>query len=478
MLLSRIMTAQVGSAILYFAILITIGFLAQKRMHTAKDFLIGGRSLNFWLTAFAAHASDASSWLFLGLPAMIFTKGVFSSWMAIGLVFFMFLNWQIVAPRVRLATEKYNSMTFSSFFESRFADTSGIIRIVSAIMLFGFYTIYISAGVVGMGILLQSILGLSYQLSTLIGLCLIIPYLFAGGYLTLAWTDLFQALLLLIAIVSVPLIAFKGWAPIQNALVAQNLSDKLFPDFSGYTLLAIFFALTSWGLGYFGQPHIVTKFMGISNPKHLPKAKYVGMTWQILTFAGAVLIGLEGVSYFKHLQDPETVFIRIADLLMHPFVAGLMLCGVLAATISTINSQILVLASSLSEDVYKRIWRKNASSKEILWASRVFIVFASILAYTIAVFRISTIYELVFFAWSGLGASFGPLMIAALFARKVNKYGAFAAILTGGITAALWPLAKSQVPTLLIGFILSFIAMWIVSKLTRRWHTHEVVHFD
>ena len=472
------MTAQIGSTLLYFAILITIGFLAKKRKQTAKDFLIGDRSLNFWLTAFAAHASDASSWLFLGLPAMIFTKGLFSSWMAIGLIIFMFLNWQIIAPRVRRATEKYNSMTFSSFFESRFADTSGIIRIVTALMLFAFYIIYISAGVVGMGILLQSILGISYQLSTLIGLCLIIPYLFAGGYLTLAWTDLFQALFLLMAIISVPLIAFTGWEPIQYALTSHHLSDSLFPNFSGYTLLTIFFAITSWGLGYFGQPHIVTKFMGIANPKHIPKAKYVGMTWQIITFSGAVLIGLEGIAYFTHLKDPETVFIRMADYLMHPFVAGLMLCGVLAATISTINSQILVLASSLSEDFYKRIWRKNASSKEMLWASRVFIVLAATFAYAIAAFRISTIYELVFFAWSGLGSSFGPLMIAALFAKKINKYGAFAAILAGGISAALWPLTKSQIPALLIGFILSFVAMWSVSKLTKRMTTHEVVDFD
>ncbi|HPE85475.1 MAG TPA: sodium/proline symporter, partial [Chlamydiales bacterium] len=348
----------------------------------------------------------------------------------------------------------------------------------TALMLFVFYTIYISAGVVGMGILLQSILGINYQLSTLIGLCLIIPYLLAGGYLTLAWTDLFQALFLLIAIVSVPLIAFKGWSPIEQALTHQHLSSSFFPDFSGHTLLTIFFALTSWGLGYFGQPHIVTKFMGIRDPKQIYKAKYVGMTWQILTFAGAVLIGLEGVAYFQHLKDPETVFINIADLLLHPFVAGLMLCGVLAASISTINSQILVLASSLSEDFYKRIWRKNASSKEVLWASRVFIVFAASLAYLIAAFRINTIYELVFFAWAGLGASFGPIMIASLFAKKINKYGAFAAILTGGLTAGFWPLTTSSIPTLLIGFVLSFIAMWCVSKLTWRWHKHEVVHFD
>ena len=461
------MTAQIGAALLYFTLLITIGFLAKKRDTSAKDFLIGDRKLNFWLTAFAAHASDASSWLFLGLPAMIFSRGLFSSWMAIGLVVFMFLNWQFIAPKVRIATEKYSSITFSSFFESRFADTSGSLRILTALMQLVFYTIYISAGVVGMGILLQSILGISYMWSTLVGLCLIVPYLFAGGYLTLAWTDLFQALLLLLAIVLVPIWSFQGWGSIQNALVSNDLSATLFPDFSGSTLLAIAFALMSWGLGYFGQPHIVTKFMGISHPEEMPKAKYVGMSWQLLTFTGAVFIGLEGVSYFQNTSiNPQTIFVKLADLSFHPFIAGLMLCGVLAATISTINSQILVLASGLSEDFYKRIWRKNASSKEELLVSRIFIIITALVGFFIAITTHSTIYELVFYAWSGLGASFGPVMIAALFLKHVNKYGAFAGIIVGGILAAVWPLFNDTIPPLPIAFFFSLLAIWGISKLT------------
>ena len=476
------MFAQIAAFFIYFATLITIGFSAKKRDTSAEDYLIGERKLSFWLTAFAAHASDASSWLFLGLPAMIFLSGLFNVWMAVGLVVFMFFNWQFIAPRIRTATEKYNSLTFSTFFESRFSDTSGLIRIATAVMLFAFYTIYISSGVVGLGILINAQLGIHYHFAILLGLLLIIPYLFAGGYLTLAWTDLFQALFLILAIVIVPLIALKpigGWVGITNALAAKNLSLHLFPDWKPSTLLAIFYALTGWGLGYFGQPHIITKFMGIKDVAEMPKAKYVGMSWQMLSFSGAVLIGLEGVAYFaKGLSDPEKVFVLITDILFHPFVASLMLCAVLAATISTINSQVLVLASSLAEDVYKRMFRKTASSNEILWASRISVLVVACIAYIIAAMRISTIYELVFFAWSGLGASFGPLLIASLYARKVNKYGAIAGIAVGGITAAGWFTLSSPIPPVLAGFIASFIAMFIVSKLTRKLHHHEVPHHD
>lgn len=476
------MYGQISAFLIYFAILITVGFASKKRHPSAEDYLIGKRKLNFWLTAFAAHASDASSWLFLGLPAMIFLSGLFNVWMAVGLVVFMFLNWQFIAPRVRVATEKYNSLTFSTFFESRFADTSGLIRIVTAMMLFIFYTIYISSGVVGLGILINAQLGIDYHFSIVLGLMLIIPYLFAGGYSTLARTDLFQALFLIFAIVIVPLIAFKpigGWTGITNALAEKHLSLHLLPNWHPRTLLAIFYALTGWGLGYFGQPHIVTKFMGIKDVAEMPKAKYVGMAWQILSFSGAVLIGLEGVAYFSQgLCDPEKVFVLITDLLFHPFVAGLMLCAVLAATISTINSQVLVLASSLAEDIYKRMFRKTASSKEILWASRVFVLFVACMAYVIAAVRISTIYDLVFFAWSGLGASFGPLLIAALYAKRINKYGAFAGIAVGGATSAGWFALNAPMPPVLAGFIASFIAIFLVSKLTRKLHHHEVAHYD
>lgn len=471
------MSHEISALIVYFLVLLTIGFVSKKRQLSESEYILGGRSLNFALTAFAAHASDASSWLFLGLPAMIYSKGLFGAWMALGLVFFMFLNWHFIAPRVRIATEKYNSMTFSSFFESRYADTSGVLRIITAIMLLMFYTIYISAGVVGLGLLLQSILGLSFSLAAFIGLCVIIPYLFAGGYITLAWTDSFQGVFLLLVIVGVPLYALShvgGFSGIDAALIRANLSANLIPNWSGSTFLAIFFAFTSWGLGYFGQPHIITKFMGIKDVKDMHKAKYVGVSWQILTFGGAVLIGLEGLALIKgHLSNNELVFIRLTEWLFHPFTAGIMLCAVLAATISTLDSQILVLASSLTEDIYKRIFRKSASSKEIVLISRCFVIAIAILAYIIASLRISTIYGLVFYAWSGLGAAFGPLLIVSLISRRINKYGAFAGIFVGGITAALWPLAHSQIPTLLIGFILSFAALYITSALTKGKQPHE-----
>ncbi len=459
----------------YFAILLTIGFFSYRRHLSAADFIIGARSMNYWLTALAAHASDMSSWLFMGYPAVVFTGGLFNAWSAVGLLVFMYLNWQLIAPKIRIATEQYNSLTFSSFFESRLADTSGTIRVFTAIISLLFYTIYISAGLVGLGLLLETLFHLNYYWGVLVGVFIVIPYVFTGGYVTLAWIDLFQGFFLMGIIIFVPLFLLKkvgGWSGISHEIEVKKLTMSLFPDFSAKTILEIIGMTAGWGLGYFGQPHIVTKFMGIRNVHEISKSKYIGMSWMLLSLSAATLVGLVGIAFFSgQTIDSELVFIEMVKSSFAPFFVGFILCAVLAATINAMSSQVLVLSSTITEDFYKRIFRKTASSKELLIVARVGVILVSIIAFIIAFGKFSSIYSLVLYAWSGLGSSFGPLLLLSLYWRGINKYGAWAGILSGGIIAAIWPyfniLFSINVPSMLPGFISSFLLILVVSKLTQ-----------
>ena len=461
---------------IYFSILAFVALRSYKKSLTDTDFIIGNRSMNFWLTAMAAHASDMSSWLFMGYPAMIYAVGMKQAWAGIGLLVFMFLNWQLIAPRVRTATEDYNSLTFSSFFENRLGDISGTIRVFTSIMLFIFYTIYISSALVGMGYVINALFGVDYHLGVILGILIVIPYVFFGGYLTLAWIDLFQGLFLLGVIIIVPLYilpAVGGFSGIVAAAKAQNLSTSLFPDISGKGLLDIFFLTVGWGLGYFGQPHIITKFMGIRKVNEIGKSKLIGMSWMTLALFSATLVGLIGIPFFNGtLKVNSEVFIQMVRQTFPPFIIGFVLCAVFAAAINAMSSMVLVLSSSMAEDIYKKLINKSASPKELLRISRLSVIFVSLIAFFIAIAKISTIYGLVLYAWSGLGASFGPLLLLCLWMRKVNKYGAWCGILSGGIISALWPLVAHkfpiEIPPLPPAFVVSFLSIWIVSKLTEK----------
>lgn len=467
---------ELGTFFGYFAILLLIASLSYRKQKSDQDFLIGNRSLNFWLTALSAHASDMSSWLFLGYPALIFTSGPFSAWAAIGLTVFMFLNWQFIAPKIRTATEQVESLTLSSYFEARFSDTSGSIRLVSAAMSVLFFTFYISSGLVGMGILVESLFGLNYLVGISIGLFIVMVYVFMGGYRTVAWIDLFQGFFLLGVIVFIPvylMLQFGGMAPILQAVETKGLTTSLFPDFSGKTIWQIAMTAAGWGLGYFGQPHIITKFMGIRKVEEMGKAKYLGISWQTIALTAATWVGLIGIYVFPQgLADPEQVILNIVKTTLPPFFAGLVLCAILAATTNVMAAQILVVASNLSEDFYKRLFRRNATSQELLWISRMSVVLISIIGFIIAFFKISTIYQLVLYSWSGLGASFGPLLLLSLYRKNINKYGAFSGILIGGLTAAIWPYFDTHyqlgIPSLVSGFVLGILTIHGVSFLFRK----------
>lgn len=468
----------------YFCILIAICLLSHRKQTTAADFIVGNRSLNFWVTALSAHASDMSGWLFMGFPAAIFIGGLSQSWIALGLMLGMLLNWQFVAKKLRTSTEKFDSYTLSTFFENRYKDHSGILRVSTAILSLFFLISYLAAGLIIIGTLFVSVFGIDYYLGLSLATLVVMTYTLIGGFITVAWTDLFQALFLMVVIIAVPIVSYLqipgGSESIRAAAEAQQIHLGFIADHSFETYLTIIFLVLGWGLGYFGQPHIITKFMGIKNPNDMAKSKYVGMTWQVLTLTAAVTVGLVGIGFFPNgLANPELVFVEMVKSLFNPLLAGFILCGLLAASISTMDSQILVCASVFSEDLYKRIFRKNAGEKEILTASRFGVLLSALTALGLAFNKNATVLEAVHYAWSGLGASFGPLVLMSLYSKHTNRYGAIAGILVGGLIAAFWGsinpyITSYTIPAMIPGFFLSLLSIYAVSAATQKLESPQV----
>jgi sodium/proline symporter len=413
----------------YFFLVFIVGYVSVKNHMTQKDFIIGSRSLNFWLTALAAHASDMSSWLFLAYPAAIFLSGMSQIYTALGLIVFMWLNWEFIAHKLRTQTEHLSCQTLSLFFEKSLNDSSGKIALFTAFMSLIFYTIYIASGIYGIGLLSETLFHIPYLYGCLIGLLIIIPYVFFGGYITLAWIDLFQGLFLMIVICLIPAVYL---------IKMPTLSLDLTFTSSMSASIMLFFG---WGLGYFGQPHIITKFMGIKHPQQIKRSKLVGMSWMIISLFAATMIGLIGKAFFaQNLNDPQTLFIQLVSSAFNPFLSYFMLCAVIAATINATSSQLLVLASSLTEDVYHRFINPQASSNTLLKTSRSAVIAVGLISFCIAFFKLSTIYNLVLYAWSGLGASFGPLVLYCLYAKKPKLKPAWAALISGALCSTCWPL--------------------------------------
>lgn len=463
--------------VVYFILLLSIGIIFHKKQKTSSDFIMGNRSLNFWLVALSAHASDMSSWLFMAFPALIFVLGLSQFWIAIGLLVGMFCNWQFVAPKLRSMTEDYNCYTLPSFFAKRFHDRSGQLRFISAIAMIIFLTHYLSGGLIAMGFLLESLFGLNYYLGLSIAIFVVVLYTFIGGFTTVAWTDLFQAIFLLLMILYVPYVAFAkigGWNSVEQLALQKQISLSFLPEPTFDAYLTTFLLALGWGLGYFGMPHVITKFMGIKDVKEMSKSKWLGMSWQVIALAAAAVIGLIGIAYFPQgLSQPEMVFVEMVKDLFHPFVAGFILCAVIAANLSTMDSQILVCGSIISEDLYKHFHKSIPSDKNVLWMSKLSVVLVSLFALFLAFNKSATIQNTVAYSWSGLGAAFGPLVLMSLYSNKVNRHGALAGILAGTITVMIWPtigpyITKYSIFPLIPGFFLSLLAICLVSKITSK----------
>src|SRR3989339_365654 len=384
--------SMIEAFIAYFALLLGVGFYFYHKNKNQGDFALGGRKLNYWVTAISAQASDMSDWLFMGFPGAIYAQGLIEIWTAVGLVFFMFLTWHYIAPRFRTATEHTNSETLPSFLQKKFNGATNTIRVIGGLLGLYFFVFYIAANLVGLGRIFETAFNINYHHGIIIGLAITLTYTLLGGLMAIAWSNLFQGLFLLIAILIVPFYAMYqvgGLTSVITDLVQQQGSQFLSCLSTEKSLLSIFFGITSWGLGYFGQPHILISFMSIDNVSNMKKAKYVGISWQILVLTAAILVGVVGKAFIHPaLVNQELVFISIVQTLFTPFLAGLILCAMLAATISTINTQSLISASLITHDLYYPFASQQATAQQKLFFTRAAIFIIPTLALLAAFYNI------------------------------------------------------------------------------------------
>ena len=425
----------------YLILILFLGIKAYRRTHSLDDYILGGRKLGAVVTALSVGASDMSGWLLLGLPGAIYLSGLSEVWIGIGLVLGAYCNWLFVSKRLRIYSHyANNSLTLPDYFENRFNDTTRVLRLVSAFVILLFFTFYTASGLVGGAILFENSFGLQYSTALISGGLIIVGYTFIGGFLAVAWTDAVQAVLMFLALLVAPTVVILnsgGTDVVWEQMQAVNpQSTELF---SNMTVIG-FVSLIAWGLGYFGQPHILARFMAVENPQKLIAARRIAMVWMVLVLFGSVATGLVGIAYFADnpLENPETVFIALSQQLFNPWVAGIIIAAVLSAIMSTVDSQLLVSSSVISEDFYRVFVRPQASEKELLMVSRGAVVAIALLAMVIASDRESKVLDLVSYAWAGFGAAFGPVIVFSLFWRSMTAASAIAGMIVGAVTVVVW----------------------------------------
>lgn len=463
--------------VLYLVAMLGIGVIAYKATKNLSDYVLGGRTLGPGVAALSAGASDMSGWLLLGLPGAIYLAGMNQIWIGIGLTIGAYLNWQFVAKRLRIYTEVADdSITVPDYLENRFADTSKVLRVISALVILLFFAFYTSSGLVAGAKLFEASFGLTYTTSLWVGGLVIISYTFLGGFLAVSWTDFIQGILMFLALVLVPMIAIDamgsvselgGWAATVKTVgeIDPSYNDVM----SGMTVFGIV-SLMAWGLGYFGQPHIIVRFMALRSARDVPKARLIGITWMVVALFGAIFTGYVGFAYFADnpLPDGEKVFIVLSTTLANPWIAGALLAAILSAIMSTIDSQLLVSSSALAEDVYKPFIRPGASQNELVWVGRGAVIGIALIALLIAGDPDAKVLGLVSYAWGGFGAAFGPVIILSLFWRGMTRNGALAGIIVGALTVVVWKQLSGgmfDMYEILPGFILCAVAIVVVSKM-------------
>ncbi|MDQ7730629.1 sodium/proline symporter PutP [Halomonas sp. SpR8] len=488
------------SLIAYFVLMIAIGIYAMRTStSTSEDYMLGGRTLSPKVAALSAGASDMSGWLLLGLPGAMFVSGLGSAWIGIGLFVGAFFNWVLVAPRLREQTVHYgNAITIPAFLANRFPTRAMSLRTVSAIVIVVFFAVYTASGLVAGGKLFESafagvinIGGLSdYATGIIITLGVVLVYTVVGGFLAVSMTDFVQGCIMMLALVIMPSVVLFGEGGGGFSQASQTLNEvdpTLLSWTDGLTFIGWLSAVT-WGLGYFGQPHIIVRFMAIRTLKDVPIARNIGMSWMAISLIGAVSLGIFGRAYAirngMNVEDPETIFIILADLLFHPLVTGFLYAALLAAVMSTISSQLLVASSSLTEDFYRLFLRKEATEKETVGVGRISVILVGLVAAVIASDPNSQVLGLVSNAWAGFGAAFGPVIILSLMWSRTNGAGAIAGMVVGALTVMIWIalgwngefMGGPGVYEIIPGFIASFIAILVVSNATA--DAGEYQHID
>ncbi|MBG6189292.1 sodium/proline symporter [Arthrobacter sp. CAN_A212] len=479
-------TFQIIAMVIYMSAMLGIGWYAFKRTSDLDDYMLAGRGLKPGVAALSAGASDMSGWLLLGLPGAIYVSGLIEVWIAIGLTIGAWLNWKFVAPRLRSYTEvSNNSITVPSFLENRLKDKSRILRIVSGIIILVFFTFYVSSGMVAGGLFFESSFNSNYTVGMIIVATITIAYTLFGGFMGATFTDVAQGLLMLVALIMVPIIGLIQVGGFDGLTTSIREVDPSFLNIvAGGSTVAIISA-ASWGLGYFGQPHIIVRFMAMRTPQDAVAGRRIGVGWMVITVIGAISTALVGIAYFQQnpdlsLTDPEAVFLDLSQAFFHPFVAGIILAAVLAAVMSTISSQLVVCSSALVEDLYNMVSKRTLTNKQGVILGRLGVLVVAIVAIILASGRSESILSLVAFAWAGFGAAFGPTVLLALYWKKLTMPGALAGMVSGAVVVFTWgnsPLADTMYE-IVPGFFLNLIVAIVVSKLTWKSNSEIEAEFD
>lgn len=463
--------------IAYLILMLAIGYYAYKRTSSSTDYFLGGRTLGPWPAALSAGASDMSGWLLLGVPGYAYAAGLEATWICAGLLVGSWLNWLISAKRLRTYSITTDAITIPDFLSRRFLDKSKLIQTISAFFILLFFLFYTSSGLVAGGKLFETVFGLDYKIAVVIGTVCVISYTLFGGFLAVAWTDLVQGLLMSAALLIVPIAAMSGGFT-QVDIDLNNINPELlnmWTSAKGEPLTAIaIISLVAWGLGYFGQPHILARFKATRSNKDLTTARRIAVVWTALSMAGAIMVGLVGLIYVNghpslNIEDGEKIFMILVNAIFHPVMAGILLAAILAAIMSTADSQLLVSSSALAEDFYKQVFKKDATPEQVVVVGRIAVIGVSVFALILAMNPESSVLGLVSYAWAGFGAAFGPAIVLSLYWSKMNRNGALAGIVIGGATIVIWKQLTGgwfDVYEIVPGVIFSTIAIVAVSILT------------
>ncbi|MDQ3205069.1 MAG: sodium/proline symporter PutP [Pseudomonadota bacterium] len=465
----------------YMLAMVAIGFVAWRSTKNFDDYILGGRSLGSFVTALSAGASDMSGWLLMGLPGAMYLGGLSEAWIVFGLILGAWCNWRYVAGPLRVYTERTrNALTLPDYFTHRFADGNRSLRVLTALVILVFFAVYCASGVVAGARLFESVFGMPYGQALWVGAGVTILYTLVGGFLAVSWTDTVQGVLMFLALVLTPVVVIFAVGGFGDSLALIEQVDPAKLDwFRGGTLGAVgIVSLLAWGLGYFGQPHILARFMAADSVATIPKARRIGMGWMTLCLLGSISVGFFGIAYFSAHpevaapvnQNPERVFMILNALLFNPWVAGILLSAILAAVMSTLSSQLLVSSSALTEDFYRGFLRPSAGHRELVWVGRIAVLAVALVAIAIASDPESRVLGLVSYAWAGFGAAFGPVVLLSLYWQRMTRNGAMAGVVTGAVTVIAWKLVAigqygSQLYEMVPGFAAATVAVIVASLL-------------
>lgn len=496
----------IGTIVIYLLLMVIVGLIVSKKNNNVGDFYLGGRKLGPLVTAMSAEASDMSSWLLMGLPGVAYlTGGAEAGWTAIGLAIGTYINWLIVAKRLRVYSQHCNAITIPDFFSKRYNDKSKILMGVSALIILIFFIPYTASGFSACGKLFSSLFGWDYHLAMIISAIIIISYTCTGGFLAASTTDLMQSIIMTLALISIVIFGVNAAGGFDNVIdnaesmagyfSLSHIHNTVTGEADKYSLLTIT-SLLAWGLGYFGMPHILLRFMAIEDKNKIKTSRRIASVWVVISMAIAILIGFIGnvLSKSGKLEtlsnsDSEKIVIKLAQYMgEHNYglaiIAGLVFAGILACTMSTSDSQLLAASSSMSENILKGVFNIKLSDKASMIVARVILLAIAVFGIILAWDKDSSVFRVVSFAWAGFGATFGPVMLAALFWKRSNKWGAIAGLIVGAVMVFLWKFVIAPIGgifaiyELLPAFLCALVTNIIVSLVTKAPEKEIIEEYD